>query len=240
MSDYFGRTQSPADRVTGSGGGAIPVVLFAAALILFSALLCGTLFPPDGSWYIKPTRDERTLPRDRRPAFVPAVQSQGQDYGRLKSNYASQSLAFEPNVGQTDPRAKYVRARPRILAFSGRMRPTSLFRLPLGGRKSSYRPAGKRLAWPAENLIGLVQFSGNIMPSRPSRWTCRDQTRSREIVAENQLPGVTNYFLGRDPNRWHSGVAHYGQVRYHDIYPALIWPITAARLVRTYLNSIFW
>ena len=29
------------------------------------------------------------------------------------------------------------------------------------------------------------------------------------------------YFLGNDPARWHTGVAHYGRVRYKAVYPGI-------------------
>ena len=35
------------------------------------------------------------------------------------------------------------------------------------------------------------------------------------------LPGKANYFIGRDPARWHANVPLYAQVRYHDLYPGI-------------------
>jgi len=34
-------------------------------------------------------------------------------------------------------------------------------------------------------------------------------------------PGITSYFIGRDPRKWHAGVPHYAKVRYRDIYPGI-------------------
>jgi hypothetical protein len=42
-----------------------------------------------------------------------------------------------------------------------------------------------------------------------------------KIAAETQLPGVTNYILGRDPSKWRSGVPRYGQLRDRDVYPGV-------------------
>ena len=42
-----------------------------------------------------------------------------------------------------------------------------------------------------------------------------------QISGEDQLPGVTNYFVGKDPRQWVRNVASYGEVRYHDVYPGV-------------------
>ena len=34
-------------------------------------------------------------------------------------------------------------------------------------------------------------------------------------------PGVTNYFLGNDPQKWHTGIPTYGKVNYAGIYPGI-------------------
>lgn len=42
-----------------------------------------------------------------------------------------------------------------------------------------------------------------------------------EPAGVGELPGRSNYFLGRDPRTWRSGVAAYGSVRYADVYPGV-------------------
>ena len=42
-----------------------------------------------------------------------------------------------------------------------------------------------------------------------------------KITAENQLFGTTNYLVGRDPSKWRTHIAQYGNVRYHEIYPGV-------------------
>src|SRR6202022_3400565 len=34
-------------------------------------------------------------------------------------------------------------------------------------------------------------------------------------------PGITSYFLGNDPKKWHAGIPHYARVQYKDIYPGI-------------------
>ncbi len=41
------------------------------------------------------------------------------------------------------------------------------------------------------------------------------------VAGLEPLPGKANYFIGRDPARWHANVPLYGQVRYHDLYSGI-------------------
>ncbi|HEY4361958.1 MAG TPA: hypothetical protein VGN17_13355 [Bryobacteraceae bacterium] len=46
-------------------------------------------------------------------------------------------------------------------------------------------------------------------------------TRAPKIQPEEALPGKTNYFLGDDPQRWHSDIPLFGKVRYRNVYPGI-------------------
>jgi len=39
--------------------------------------------------------------------------------------------------------------------------------------------------------------------------------------ALDQLPGVSNYYIGNDPKRWRTDVPHFARVRYHGVYPGI-------------------
>jgi hypothetical protein len=41
---------------------------------------------------------------------------------------------------------------------------------------------------------------------------------SATVAGEAELPGKTNYFIGKDPKKWRTNVATYAQVRYHNVY----------------------
>ncbi len=40
-----------------------------------------------------------------------------------------------------------------------------------------------------------------------------------KVTGEEELPGKVNYFVGRDPEQWRTGVTTYARVRYQEIYP---------------------
>lgn len=43
-------------------------------------------------------------------------------------------------------------------------------------------------------------------------------SRRAAPVAEGQLPGTSNYFVGADPSRWRTNVPHFSGVRYYQLY----------------------
>ncbi len=48
----------------------------------------------------------------------------------------------------------------------------------------------------------------------------RANVRARAEELE-QLPGISNYYIGNDPKKWRAGVPHFARVRYHDVYPGI-------------------
>jgi len=41
------------------------------------------------------------------------------------------------------------------------------------------------------------------------------------VTGEDQLGGKTNYFIGNDPKKWHTGISDFGKVRYSSVYPGV-------------------
>jgi uncharacterized repeat protein (TIGR01451 family) len=40
-----------------------------------------------------------------------------------------------------------------------------------------------------------------------------------QMAAVDKLPGESNYFLGRDPTKWHRDIPHYARVLYRNVFP---------------------
>ena len=45
--------------------------------------------------------------------------------------------------------------------------------------------------------------------------------RSSAVNGMDELPGKSSYFMGRDPNRWHSEIPNYARVQYRDVFPGV-------------------
>ena len=79
--------------------------------------------------------------------------------------------------------------------------------------------AGGSTVWLTERgaTIGLNQKSGQAV----LKLRFEGAAREPQISGEQPLPGVSNYFLGRDPVQWRTNVKQFGKVRYRDLYPGI-------------------
>ncbi|WP_119070717.1 SBBP repeat-containing protein [Aggregatilinea lenta] len=79
--------------------------------------------------------------------------------------------------------------------------------------------AGYNLALSGGQNVLVLRASGDTQPAvvtmRPIGGTMP------QASAEDPQPGVTHYYTGSDPADWVTDVAHYGQVRYTDVYPGI-------------------
>lgn len=46
-------------------------------------------------------------------------------------------------------------------------------------------------------------------------------SRHVRIVPERRLPGIVNYFIGKDPSRWRVNIPTYAAILYKDVYPGI-------------------
>jgi hypothetical protein len=123
-------------------------------------------------------------------------------------NYGNLAAVFEANQGQTDPQVKFLFRGRGYTAFltSGSMvlslRPTSIVPIP---------PTGN------------VNTTDNVVPaSTPTmQFRLSGASESPEVLGEDRKTGTVNYFIGRDPKKWHSNVPTYASVRYRNVYPGI-------------------
>jgi hypothetical protein len=151
---------------------------------------------------------------------APSPPNPSQDRARVATAYEQAPLTFEPNQGQTDAVVQFL-ARGRgytvfltasevVLVWQPGGAPPSL----AAQDRSGPPPRGRRAPppAPAAPLSGAVlrwQFTGAAVPT-PTAWEGLDPQ-----------PGQSNYFIGNDPQRWHTGVPHYGRVRSAQRYPGI-------------------
>jgi len=100
-------------------------------------------------------------------------------------------LAFESNRGQADSRVKFLTRGPRSTLFLTETEAV----LSLAGHQGS-----------ADEFLRMTFLAGNA---------------NSHITGVGQLPGMTNYLLGKDPAAWHTGISSYGAVRYERIYSSV-------------------
>jgi sugar lactone lactonase YvrE len=100
-------------------------------------------------------------------------------------------LAFEPNQGQYPPEVRFAVRHGSATTF-------------LMDTEAAVTLVARRGAKQPQVTVKL-KFSGAARPS--------------EIEGIDRQPGVSNYYLGSDPNQWITGVPQYSSVRLRDVYP---------------------
>jgi hypothetical protein len=108
--------------------------------------------------------------------------------------YSHLPLSFELNQGQSDARVKFLARGPGYTVFLASDEAV------LALQPSATASAGKGEK-PAVVRLKLVGAE-----------------RSARVSGEGELPGRSNYFVGNDPQRWHTNIPTYAQVRYRNVY----------------------
>jgi hypothetical protein len=126
------------------------------------------------------------------------------DYGKLP-------LVFEANGGQTAPEVHYLAHGQGYQLFLTSQEAVLALRRPASGAKPA-KGASLLLARRAPNAI---------VRASTLRMHFDGANPAAEIAGTNPLPGRVNYFIGNDPQKWHTDIPSYEAVRYQGIYPGV-------------------
>lgn len=122
----------------------------------------------------------------------------------IAAAYAKLPVAFEPNVGQTDPRVEYLaRTGGYTLFLTAR---EAVFTLRSPGRSGKTHHGEHARPTDQRSSIRMQMVGARTSPA---------------VSAESRQSGNSNYFIGTNPQKWHQNVPQYSQVTYHDVYPGV-------------------
>src|SRR5690348_13697932 len=134
--------------------------------------------------------------------------------GSLVENYGKLPLSFEPNVGQVtgDPKGqvKFLsRGRGYSLYLTGS---EAVLQLSTQSATSSHISPDK-----GSSLVAITE------PQKPAflRMKLVGANFSPPVTGSDKLPGITNYFIGKDPKTWRTNVPSFGRVDYKGVYPGI-------------------
>ena len=135
--------------------------------------------------------------------------------------YGQLPLSFEPNLGQADPAVRYLahgRGFTLFLTTTGAVLASG----PLAHAVHAAVPgqqAGPHLtqARGAPDLVHLTLAGASSRPIMEGR---------------DRLPGTVNYFIGNNPQHWHTAIPTYARVVYRNVYPGIdqVWYGQGGRL----------
>jgi hypothetical protein len=113
----------------------------------------------------------------------------------VRASSLSIPLFFEPNLGQTDSRVKFLA-----------------------------RGAGYGLFLTSNDAVLSLQHptvKGQPVRSNVVRMHLEGASPAARIEGVELLPGKSNYFIGNNPAKWHRGVSQFGRVEYQRVYPGV-------------------
>jgi hypothetical protein len=117
---------------------------------------------------------------------------------QVASQYGQLPFGFEANLGQFDSQVDFVARSPGYTTF---LTPTeAVFRIQESSNGSDLK----------ETVTGAavrMQIVGGQEAPR--------------VEGQQKLPGISNYFVGNDPNNWHTNVSSYARVEYSGVYPGI-------------------
>ena len=123
----------------------------------------------------------------------------------LLDAYGKLPLAFEQNVGQSDPRVKFLARGAGYTVFLTETNAT----LRLESHSVSNDSLGKNAVKPDRKSGAVLRFALSNSNPHPA------------LHALDVEPGRTNYFVGNDPRKWRSGVSQYSRVKFDAVYPGI-------------------
>jgi uncharacterized repeat protein (TIGR01451 family) len=140
---------------------------------------------------------EPVLPQAAKPQLVPS-------FGKLP-------LSFEANYGQTDPQVKFI----------ARGRGYTLFLTPTESVMVLQQREVKKLTGEASPIDPMAMPEPAPVKQAVVRMKLEGANPSPAIDGMEQLPGIVNYFIGHDPEKWRTKIPTYARVHYTQAYPGI-------------------
>ena len=118
----------------------------------------------------------------------------------LQASYGKLPMAFEANQGQSDAAVRYLARGPGYNLFLTETEAVLSLDRGETNKRGPQKPA-------AESSVLHLKFMGAKALPR--------------MTGEDELPGKINYFRGKDPAQWRTGVPTYARIRSRDVYPGV-------------------
>jgi hypothetical protein len=112
-------------------------------------------------------------------------------HAEVAAPYGRLPMSFERNQGQTDP----------SVSFLARGKGYGLFLTPSEAVLSLRAPTSPSGAVVRMQLAGVNSHA--------------------KVAGADELPGVSNYFVGSDARHWHTNIPNYAKVKYSGVYPGI-------------------
>jgi hypothetical protein len=126
----------------------------------------------------------------------------------LQESYGKLPLSFEANQGQTDRQVRFLSRGPGYTLFlTPREAVVALRGRETVNRSSSTSPRPTEGEGQGEGAILRMQFEG--------------ANSAIKMTGLAKLPGIVNYFVGKDPKQWRTNIPTFAKVKQPQVYPGI-------------------
>lgn len=116
----------------------------------------------------------------------------------ISRKFGRRPLRFEANQGQASRTVDFLARGPGSTMELGR--DGAVLALTSGKGPGAVQGAGSKA------VVGMHLVGGNAHP---------------KVAGSDRLAGASNYMVGKDRSRWHTGVPSFARVRYQGVYPGV-------------------
>jgi len=127
---------------------------------------------------------------------------------KILDSYGKLPLSFEANLGQTDSQVKFLSRGSGYTLFL--TEDEAVFSL-RGVAKANTSSDGDHLHPKAVPPTDAAVLRMKLVRA----------DHAAKVTGLGQLPGKSNYFIGNDPEKWHSDVPTFAKVKYRGIYKGI-------------------
>ena len=153
-------------------------------------------------------------PNSASSSLSPALQATSQkvEHARILASYGKLPLSFEKNQGQTDDRVRFLARGEGYALFLTSQE--AVLRLDASVVKDA-RDATPSAPGPAKASQNTKKSTAVV------RLAFAGSNQRSPVEGLDLQPGRSNYLLGNDPAKWHTGVPQYARVKYRGVYPGV-------------------
>ena len=158
------------------------------------------------------------------PSAAQSQQPGLREKAAILNYYGKVPLHFERNDGQADKQAKFLsRGNGYTFFLTSSEAVLVLRRNEALGRKPSPGQMAPRDSFGLRNeaLWTETNNADNLTPQILLRSRVLGANPNATVSAEEQLPGKSNYFIGKDPKAWRTNIPSFAKVRYSGVYPGI-------------------
>ncbi len=139
-------------------------------------------------------------------------------------SFAKIPMSFEPNLGQSDSRVKFLSRGPGYMLFlTGEEAVLAM--------RASAPVLSKRGGATSDGLRAKLQSRSSLPSPKANerkadeaavvRIALKGTTQAPQIGGVDRMASKSNYFIGNDPKKWHTDVPNYAGVELKNVYPGI-------------------